>query len=74
MRNVVDSDSFRQPVVRSGGGVRRPAAPPRRTPFPEVESLVALVLKFGGREGIRTPGLLIANEGNAKLRRGSAIT
>ena len=40
---MVDSDSFRQPVVRSGGGVRRPAAPPRRTPFPEVESLVALV-------------------------------
>ena len=40
---MVDSDSFRQPVVRSGGAVRRPAAPPRRTPFPEVESLVALV-------------------------------
>src|SRR5208283_1626766 len=40
---LVDSDAFRQPVVRSGGAVRRPAAPPRRTPFPEVESLVALV-------------------------------
>jgi len=39
----MDSDAFRQPVVRSGGAVRRPAAPPRRTPFPEVESLVALV-------------------------------
>jgi len=41
VRNVVDSDSFRQPVVRSGGAVRRPAAPPRQTPFREVESLVA---------------------------------
>ena len=46
MRNVVDSDAFRQPVVRSGGAARRPAAPPRRTPFPEVESLVALVSPF----------------------------
>ena len=32
------------------------------------------ILRFGGREGIRTPDLLIANEENAKLRRGSAIT
>ena len=40
---MVDSEAFRQPVVRSGGAVRRPAAPPRRTPFPEVETLVALV-------------------------------
>ena len=40
---MVDSDAFRQPVVGSGGAVRRPVAPPRRTPFPEVESLVALV-------------------------------
>jgi hypothetical protein len=31
-------------------------------------------LKSGGREGIRTPGLLIANEVNSKLRRGAAIT
>ena len=43
VRGVADSDFFRQPVVRSGGAVRRPAAPPRRTPFPEVESFVALV-------------------------------
>ena len=41
VRNVVDSGFFRQPVVRSGGAVRRPAAPSRRTPFREVESLVA---------------------------------
>ena len=32
------------------------------------------LLKDGGREGIRTLGLLVANEGNSKLRRGSAIT
>ena len=31
-------------------------------------------LKDGGREGIRTPGLLIANEVNFKLRRDAAIT
>jgi hypothetical protein len=29
---------------------------------------------FGGREGIRTPGLLVANDVNSKLRRGAAIT
>jgi hypothetical protein len=34
---------------------------------------MGVLLRNGGREGIRTPGLLIANEGNAKLRRGSAI-
>ena len=31
-------------------------------------------VKDGGRDGIRTHDLLIANEGNAKVRRGSAIT
>jgi hypothetical protein len=34
----------------------------------------AKIFRFGGRDGIRTHDLLIANEGNAKLRRGSAIT
>ena len=29
---------------------------------------------FGGREGIRTPGLLIANSGENKLRQGATIT
>ncbi len=29
---------------------------------------------IGGREGIRTPGLLVANDVNSKLRRGAAIT
>ncbi len=33
-----------------------------------------VVLKDGGREGIRTPGLLVANDVNSKLRRGAAIT
>ncbi len=31
-------------------------------------------LKSGGREGIRTPGLLIANSGENKLREGATIT
>jgi hypothetical protein len=31
-------------------------------------------LKDGGREGIRTPGLLIANSGENKLRQGATIT
>jgi len=31
-------------------------------------------LKSGGREGIRTPGLLVANDVNSKLRRDAAIT
>src|SRR6266436_7037564 len=32
------------------------------------------ILRFGGREGIRTPGLLIANTGENKLRQGATIT
>jgi len=32
------------------------------------------IFRFGGPDGIRTHDLLIANEGNAKLRRGNAIT
>ena len=31
-------------------------------------------LKSGGREGIRTPGLLVANSGENKLRQGATIT
>jgi hypothetical protein len=31
-------------------------------------------LESGGREGIRTPGLLVANDVNQNLRRGIAIT
>ena len=29
---------------------------------------------FGGRQGIRTPGLLVANSGENKLRQGATIT
>jgi hypothetical protein len=29
---------------------------------------------FGGREGIRTPGLLVANEEKSKLRLGATVT
>ena len=32
------------------------------------------LLKNGGREGIRTPGLLVANSGENKLRQGATIT
>ena len=39
----VDSGSFRQPAVRSGGAAHPPAVAPRRTPFPVAESLVAPV-------------------------------
>jgi hypothetical protein len=39
--SVVDSSSFRQPVVRSGDAVHRPEAQPRRSLFPVAESLVA---------------------------------
>jgi hypothetical protein len=31
-------------------------------------------LESGGREGIRTPGLLVANSGENKLRQGATIT
>jgi len=33
-----------------------------------------VIEKIGGREGIRAPGLLVANEEKSKLRRGAAIT
>jgi hypothetical protein len=33
-----------------------------------------VIENVGGREGIRTPGLLVANEVVFKLRRGAAIT
>jgi len=32
------------------------------------------ILRFGGREGIRTPGLLVANEESLKLRRVATIS
>jgi hypothetical protein len=32
------------------------------------------ILRFGGREGIRTPDLLIANEEKSKIRCGTTIT
>jgi hypothetical protein len=44
-----------------------------------VEQFTALegalsILRFGGREGIRTPGLLVANEEKSKLRLGATVT
>jgi hypothetical protein len=32
------------------------------------------ILRLGGREGIRTPGLLVANEEKSEIRHGAAIT
>jgi hypothetical protein len=32
------------------------------------------ILRFGGREGIRTPGLLVANEEKSMIRHGATIT
>ena len=32
------------------------------------------ILRFGGREGIRTLGLLVANEEKSEIRHGAAIT
>jgi hypothetical protein len=35
---------------------------------------MGVLLRNGGREGIRTPGRLIANSGENKLRQGATIT
>src|SRR6516225_10057365 len=50
-RSVVDSGGFRQPVVRSGDAVHRPAALPRRIPFPAAESLVTRVNPSPTKDG-----------------------
>ncbi len=39
--SALDFGCFRRPVVRSGGAIHRPGAPPRRTRFPAVEWVVA---------------------------------
>jgi len=36
--------------------------------------LIPFILNFGGRERIRTPGLLVANEEKSKLRHGATTT
>ena len=43
-------------------------------PRQELFGTLEVVLKDGGREGIRTPGLLVANSGENKLRQGATIT
>ena len=59
----------------------RRSSPDKNSVTEEVESgrynsgPAALVgIRNGGREGIRTPGLLIANSGENKLRQGATIT
>jgi len=44
--STVDYGLFRRLVVSNRGAVHRPAAPPRRTPFPGAESLVAPATSF----------------------------
>ena len=45
------------------------------SPERSVKDLFGLyILRFGGRDGIRTHGLLIANSGENKLRQGATIT
>ena len=41
---------------------------------PDSKNNVSPFFKSGGREGIRTPDLLVANDVNLNLRRGIAIT
>jgi hypothetical protein len=41
---------------------------------PDSKNNVSPFLKSGGREGIRTPDLLIANEEKSEIRHGAAIT
>jgi hypothetical protein len=39
--------------------------------FPDSSRTRKFIDDFGGREGIRTPGILVANEEKSKLRRGA---
>ena len=52
-------------------GVERKDKPERKIVLARSRSFF---LKYGGREGIRTPDLLIANSGENKLRQGATIT
>ena len=42
--------------------------------FTVLEGALNIFLRFGGRDGIRTHDLLIANDGENKLRQGATIT
>ena len=47
---------------------------PAVNPFQPLFKTLMLIDEFGGREGIRTPGLLVANEEQSKLRHGATLT
>src|SRR5215469_9853036 len=55
--------------VRASGPFNSP-----RRPTNNVQENAISLLKSGGREGIRTLGLLVANEEKSKLRCGTTIT
>jgi hypothetical protein len=42
--------------------------------FIVLEGALSIFLRFGGRDGIRTHDLLIANEEKSEIRHGAAIT
>ena len=42
--------------------------------FTVLEGALSIFLRFGGRDGIRTHDLLIANEEKSKLRLGATVT
>jgi hypothetical protein len=48
--SALDFGCFRRPVVRSGGAIHRPGAPPRRSRFPAVEWIVARACPSQGRD------------------------
>jgi len=57
------------PSAGSGGGLKWQTWQTFAIPKSWLSSL-----ESGGREGIRTPGLLVANDGENKLRLGATIT
>jgi hypothetical protein len=60
-RSMVDSGAFRQLVFRSGDAVHRPAALPRRIPFPAAESLLARVSPSPTKGGFAKGGFAIGD-------------
>jgi hypothetical protein len=57
------------PPAGSGGGLKWQTWQTFAIPKSWLSSL-----ESGGREGIRTPGLLVANEEKSKLRLGATVT
>src|SRR5205807_10222401 len=66
----VDSGSFRQPVVRSGGAVRRRGVALRRIPFRAGESLVAPVRPSPAKDASRSVVIVIEIGSESSTYRG----